>query len=142
MPTSKTNYRATRKNVLVVPAKFCKVCGTKLEGRRDKKYCNQSCKNQYHYEMRSLHHNEISAEMGFLLRNRTILHEILDQQASMKKKVSRDLLHFMGFRFECHTGTHVNHQGKMYRYVFDYSWMPFSDKEVLILRRNSKLSEG
>ena len=134
LPISNSSLR--RPKPTLNPARFCKVCGTKLEGRRDKKYCNQSCKNQYHYDMRALHRTEVSADLGFLFRNRTILHEILDQENSKKKKVPRSLLQFMGFRFPCYTGSHMNKQGKTYYFIFDYSWMAFSDKEVLILKRD------
>lgn len=127
--------KSIRPKPTINPARFCKVCGNQLKGRRDKKYCDQICKNQYHADMRALHRTEVSADLSFLFRNRTILHEILDQEGSNKKKIPRSVLQFMGFKFNNYTGAHVNKQGKTYHFVFDYSWMAFSDKEVLILKR-------
>ena len=120
---------------MITPARYCKVCGKLLEGRRDKKYCNLVCKNQYAADMRALHRDEVRIEMKFLLRNRTILKELLDQESLKKKKIKRTALEQLGFRFENFTGTYTNKQNKLYHYIFDYSWMEFSDKEVLILKR-------
>lgn len=117
------------------PARFCKVCGKPLQGRIDKKYCDINCKNQYHIDMRSLHLDEVNMEMKFLLRNRTILHELLDQKGVKKRKIKRYALQRKGFRFQNYTGNYLNKQGKTYHYVFDYSFMNFSDQEVLIIKR-------
>lgn len=121
---------------MITPARFCKVCGLKLEGRRDKRYCDLTCKNQYAADMRATHRNEVNIEMKFLLRNRTILKEMLDQEGKSKRKVMRSILQQAGFRFDNFTGSYRNNQNKVYQYVFDYSWMEFSDKEILILKRS------
>ena len=120
---------------MIAPAKYCKVCGTPLKGRRDKKYCNIQCKNQYHLDLKSMHRSEIETDISFLLRNRTVLHELLDQDGHKKRKVKRSILQRMGFRFHNYTGTFLNSRNKMYHYVFDYSWVPFSDQDVLIIKQ-------
>jgi len=120
---------------MITPARYCKVCGKPLQGRRDKKYCNLVCKNQYAADMCALHRNEVQIEMKFLLRNRTILKELLDQESFNKRKIKRTSLEQMGIRSENLTGTYTNKQNKLYHYIFDNFWMEFSDKEVLILKR-------
>lgn len=82
--------------------------------------------------------NDVGVDMQMLLRNRTILHELLDQRAEKKIKVKRAILHKMGYKFELYTGSYTNRQQKTYYYIFDYSWMAFSDQEILILKRDTK----
>lgn len=120
----------------IIPAQFCKVCGSELHGRRDKKYCNLACKNEYQRRMKLQNVNEVAEDVNILFRNRTILKELLDQEGHTQLKVRRQILQKMGFQFQNFTGTYINKHGKTYHYIFDYSWMAFSEKEVLILKRN------
>lgn len=52
-----------------------------------------------------------------------------------QKKVDRDHLAKKNFRFEYMTGFYENAQGKRYHLVYDFAWMEFKTKEVLIVRR-------
>lgn len=120
---------------MITPAQYCKVCGLQLSGRRDKKYCNPSCKNTYHYLMRQTHYNEISEEINFLLRNRTILKEVLDQENSHQKMVRKAMLQRMGFQFGNYTGsTQLKNSHRLF-YVFDYSWIKYSNNDILLQKR-------
>jgi hypothetical protein len=73
---------------------------------------------------------------GYLHRNREIL-ALLTGDAD-KVDVDRLLLNRTGFKYEYHTGTYLNKEGKMYRIVYDYAWMEFSDQKVLIIRKKYK----
>lgn len=74
-----------------------------------------------------------------LHRNRSILLELMGKNSG-QKKIPRIELDRKKFNYDYLTGFHVNKQGKTYHHVYDFSWMIFSDSEVLIVRhkRNYK----
>jgi len=112
----------------------CKVCKKKIIGRSDKMFCSIKCKNYYHTNLRRVTKNAVKEIDIILHRNRSILLEILGKRR-LKIKVNRIVLEKKKFRFKYHTHLHINKHNKTFYYVYDFSWMEFSDDEVLIKRR-------
>lgn len=94
-----------------------------------------TCKNRYHRKMRRAQATVRQTIDNFLHRNHTILYELMLEHNAKKIKISRVKLQKAGFRFSNYTGSYLNRQGKTYYHVYDYSWMAFSDNQVLIVRR-------
>ena len=69
-----------------------------------------------------------------LHRNRSILLELMGKN-SKQKKMPKINLDKKRFNYTYVTAYHVNNQGKMINHVYDFSWMIFSDEEVLIRRK-------
>jgi hypothetical protein len=115
----------------------CKVCDTPFRGRSDKIYCSVACKNVYHVDLRKKTAKVIRQTDTILHRNRSILFEVIGDNA-VQRKVPRRLLDKMKFNFNYITGYYLNSKGKTYHYVYDFSWMIFSDQEVLIVRRKNE----
>ena len=115
----------------------CKICKKRLSGRSNKIFCSQRCKNHYHHNLRRVT-RDASYDIDIMLhRNRSILLELMGKNA-VQKKVNRRSLERKKFNFKYLTHYHVNKQGKMYSYVYDFAWMDFSDDEILIVRRKKK----
>jgi len=57
---------------------------------------------------------------------------------SKKEMFDRTVLTRAKFRWEFMTGVYWNKEGKMYRIVYDYAWMDFTDQQVLVVRKTSK----
>ncbi len=112
--------------------KTCRQCGQEMRGRADKKICSTDCKNRYHIETRRHTRDAVGEIDGYLHRNREILALLMGN--AIKVEIDRLVLSRTGFRYEYHTGTYLNKEGKMYRLVYDYAWMDFSDQRVLIVR--------
>jgi hypothetical protein len=114
----------------------CKICNKNLEGRADKLFCSLECKNYYHVNLRSLNaqSEEVVKIDRILHRNRTILLEVLGKN-KQQRKINRVILDHKNFKFDYHTRTYVNSKGKTYSYIYDVGWMPFSDREVLVIRK-------
>ncbi len=111
----------------------CKMCPNIITGRRDKIFCCVRCKSDYHEKLNKVSF-EASARIDKILhRNRSILLEMMGKNGT-QKKVSRAILDSKKFHFGYITHIHVNSQNKMVHYVYDFSWMIFSDQEVLIKR--------
>lgn len=115
--------------------KSCKICKSKLQGRRDKIFCSITCKNYYHVNLRRVTRIEAQTISRILHRNRSILLEVMGKNKS-RKKVSRQLLDKKKFNFKYHTHLHVNSKKKTFYYIYDFAYMEFSDDEVLITRKS------
>lgn len=115
--------------------RLCRLCEKRIVGRTDKIFCSNTCKANYHIKL-----NKVTAEATeridkILHRNRSILLEILGKNGT-QKKVSKAILDNKNFHFDYITHYHVNAQNKTVHYVYDFSYLIFSDQEVLIKRIN------
>lgn len=114
--------------------KFCKICQATIKGRSDKLFCSITCKNYYHTRLRQVTHIATKNVDKILHRNRSILLEIMGKHKT-QIKLPIMVLEKKKFNFNYITRYYVNSRGKTYNYVYDFSWMIFSDNEVLIVRR-------
>ncbi len=109
------------------------MCNEAISGRRDKIFCCTRCKSDYHEKLSKVT-QEASAKIDKILhRNRSILLEIMGK-ACKQKKLDRKILDTKKFNWTYITHYHINAQNKTVHYVYDFSWMIFSDQEVLIKR--------
>lgn len=115
--------------------KLCKICKIEVKGRADKTFCSAKCKSIYHNKLRKVTDVATAKTDLILHRNRSILLEIMGKN-SKQKKVPIETLVRKNFKFDYCTGIYENKKGKLYRIVYDFSWMKFSDGEVLIVRRS------
>lgn len=114
----------------------CKMCRGDIKGRSDKIFCSIGCKNEYHIKLIQVTRKETLSTDVILHRNRSILLEVMGKNLK-QKKVDRYLLDKKKFNFNYVTGYYLNSKNKMYNYVYDFSWMIFSDREILIIRRGT-----
>jgi hypothetical protein len=111
--------------------RLCRLCKQPVTGRGDKIFCSATCKANYHIKL-----NKVTTEASeridkILHRNRSILLEIMGINTT-QKKVPRALLDSKKFHFGYITHYHINAQNKMIHHVYDFSWMHYSDQEILI----------
>jgi predicted nucleic acid-binding Zn ribbon protein len=111
----------------------CKQCGKTLHGRTDKKFCSLACKNAYNVSQRKATRTEVREVDACLHRNWEILATLMGD--SKKEMFDRAILSRARFKWEFMTGIYFNKVGKMYRIIYDYAWMDFSDQQVLVVRK-------
>lgn len=113
----------------------CKMCPNPITGRRDKVFCSVRCKSDYHEKLTKV--TSIATEKidKILHRNRSILLELMGKNG-VQKKIPKLELDQKKFNWTYITHYHINSQGKMVHFIYDFSWMTFSDQEVLIRRKN------
>ena len=109
----------------------CKLCKSNFIGRTGKVFCSVKCKSEYSYKLKLATSIATGRIDKILHRNRSILLEILGKKRS-NMKIDRAVLDKKKFHFNYITHNHINNQGKVVNYVYDFSWMIFSDQEVLI----------
>ena len=111
----------------------CKMCKRELKGRSDKVFCSVKCKSDYAYSLRSVTEIATASIDKILHRNRSILLEVFGKN-KVQMRIKREILDAKKFNFNYITNYHINNQGKTVSYVYDFSWMIFSDQEILIKR--------
>lgn len=116
----------------------CRLCRSKLVGRSDKIFCSTTCKSYYHRKLAEVTRDAAHDIVKILYRNRSILLEIMGKKTKTKK-VTRMLLDQQKFNYQYVTQYHLNSRQKMVNYVFDFSWMIFSDQEILIKRLDANV---
>jgi hypothetical protein len=117
--------------------RICKLCKSGLSGRSDKIFCSLKCKSDYAYKLRKVTELATTAIDKILHRNRSILLEVFGKN-KVQMRIKREILDAKKFNFNYITNYHINNQGKTVSYVYDFSWMIFSDQEILIkcVRKN------
>lgn len=113
--------------------KKCLLCKKIVKGRSDKKFCSVACKSNYHSKLRSVNETVTAKIDKILHRNRAILLEILGKSGRTKKVLKLEL-DKKNFNYSYITGMHINKETKQVFHIYDFSYLLFSDQEVLIYR--------
>jgi hypothetical protein len=111
----------------------CKLCKASFVGRSDKIFCSANCKAIYHVKLQKVTNSATAFIDKILHRNRSTLLEIMGK-TTLSKKVDKKILDTKKFNWTYITHYHINNQGKTVHYVYDFSYIIFSDQEVLIKR--------
>lgn len=102
-------------------SRHCLCCGTELDGRADKKFCNTYCRSQYHYQQSKKEepdiYNHIKQQLN---QNRKILAKY---NKAGKAYVRESLLRKEGFNPKVFTHYWRNQDKKLYLFVFEYGFM-------------------
>ncbi len=115
---------------------YCVDCGTPLNGRSDKRFCDDYCRNHYNNKMKSGSNNLIRNINNALKKNRNILAGILNEEEDTAK-VSREKLLGSGFLFKYGTHSYTNKKGNVYIYCYDYGYLKLEQDIILVVRLKS-----
>lgn len=112
--------------------KACQECGERFQGRSDKKFCGDQCRNTFNNRC-SQEANSIMRSVNCILRkNRKILEELLPGQTAT---VSKKKLYEKGFNFEFTTSLLTTREGNQYRFCYEYGYL-FLQDEILELTKS------
>ena len=109
----------------------CAFCGRELRGRVDKKFCDDSCRNNYGYQHNKFSNITISRVNKSLLHNRNVLRSIVK---SGKKVVKKQSLVDKNFDFNVITGIYKTYKDQEYKMLYDYAYKCINDEDVMILK--------
>ena len=115
--------------------KSCLVCNKKLEGRRDKKFCDPYCKSAYHYKLSQEQEPKFYDKVNNQLKlNRKILKEY---NKAGKAIVRAEIILELGFNPNFFTHYWKNNKGDVYLFVYEYGFLQkkenVREKYILIL---------
>lgn len=115
----------------VVEKKKCLFCGREINGRIDKKYCDDICRNNYNYQRNKPNDTIIKEVNKSLACNRKILHLFCRNE---KTVVKRQLLVDNNFDFSLMTGIYKTKKCQEYRLLYDYAYKNIDDDHVLVIK--------
>lgn len=116
--------------------KLCQDCGKPISGRRDKKFCDDQCRNNFYNRTISETSEEFKAINLILKKNRRILQDLIP--ADGKGKVSAKTLNEKGFNQTYITHTYTTQAGAVYRYCYEYGYLPLEGDYFLIVKREKR----
>lgn len=118
----------------MIPEKrFCLHCEKPIQGRPDKKFCDDSCRNTYNNQQNASDVNLIRNINNALKKNRNILGTIIPENEALAK-TTRDKLVRAGFNFRFFTHTYQNKKGNNYHYCYDYGYLELDGDWILVVK--------
>lgn len=114
----------------------CLECERPVSGRRDKKFCDDQCRNNYYNRTNADVSDEFKSINLILKKNRRILEELLPPEG--KIKVSGKTLSDRGFNPTYITHTYTTQNGSVYRYCYEFGYLGLEGDFFLIVKREGK----
>lgn len=101
--------------------RLCLNCETELRGRMDKKYCNDYCKSNHHYEKNKSKENTLFKKIDEQLKlNRRLLR---DFNRAGKSTVRVGKITEAGFNPKYFTHYWKNQKGDVYLFCFEFGFL-------------------
>ncbi len=108
----------------------CLYCGTLLNGRTDKKFCDDGCRNTYNNSVR-LNDEKYLSQINYILRkNWKILKQFYKSRYNTVEVIS---LVCEGFAFEYHTHGRIC-DGKAYFFCYEIGYSFLNADKVEVIR--------
>lgn len=117
--------------------RLCLDCGEKLKGRSDKKFCSDSCRNNYNNRMNRDVNSFVRNVHSVLRKNRKILAELYD---TGKKRIHIDALIVTGYNFNFITQLVEPEAGKASRFCFEYGYRELDDNYIELVKNTTLTS--
>lgn len=114
-------------------ARSCLECGDPIQGRSDKKFCSDYCRNSFNNKVNKDGKNLIRNTNNRLRKNYRILSEL---NPNGKTKVMRHTLNGHNFDFNLFTSTYTTKAGKVYYYVYDQGHLELGNDIYLLIKRD------
>ena len=115
----------------------CQACGKTIRGRSDKKFCDDSCRNNFNNQLKAPENNFIRNINNRLRKNRRIMQQLLPAHEKLGR-VNKDRLVQMGYQLSYFTHTFSNQKGDVYYFCYDYGLMPLENNWFLLVRQHDK----
>ena len=110
----------------------CIECAIEIEGRVDKRFCSDYCRNAYNNNLNRDANKYIRNINNTLRRNRKILEGCCPNG---KGKVHKDELLFERFNFDYYTNVYKTKAGLTYFFCYDYGYLSLDDEKFAIVKR-------
>lgn len=110
--------------------KVCLECQEPINGRADKKYCDDVCRNAYNNRKRSEVNNHMRNINRRLAANRKIL-ETLNPHG--KSKTTRQEMILRGFDFNFFTSIYETKKGGRYYFVYEQGYIELPDHTLALV---------
>jgi predicted nucleic acid-binding Zn ribbon protein len=114
--------------------KKCEECNEEFEGRIDKKFCSDQCRNTYNNRQNKDTNNTVRNINYILRKNRRILEEL---NPHGKSRTTASKMEAKGFNFSYFTSEYITKNGAVYRYVYDQGYLKLDDNNyALVIKKD------
>jgi transcriptional accessory protein Tex/SPT6 len=117
--------------------KLCLSCQKPVQGRADKKFCDDYCRNNYNNLLNSEINVFVKNVNNILKKNRKTLEELLPEGTEMTK-TTRDRLLQKGYNFQYHTHNYTNKKGDTYTFCYEFGYLELDNNWFLIVKRKGE----
>ncbi|THU32478.1 hypothetical protein FAM09_27175 [Niastella caeni] len=118
--------------------KNCLACEKPIKGRTDKKFCDDSCRNNYNNRLNSDATVLVRNINNILRKNRRILEELLSALEKKVLVIDKQKLVEKGYQFEYFTEHYTTKESEQYYYCYDYAYRPLQDEKLLVVKDTRK----
>jgi len=108
----------------------CVICNSQLVGRSDKRFCDITCKNKYHSEVRKSMKTIQSETLKILTKNFVILSGVMGESKNAAI-IDKLALERLGFKFD-YVSDAKNKSGSIHFGLFHFTYQFIHNKRVLI----------
>lgn len=115
--------------------KTCIECGESFNGRSDKKFCSDMCRNAFNNKLNSDSNNYVRNINHILRKNRRILEDLIPEETA---KVSKQKLMDKGFNFNYYTNTTTTKTGNQYLFCYEYGYLAIEGNYYLLVKRKEQ----
>ena len=119
-------------------AKNCLACDRPIKGRADKKFCDDSCRNNYNNKTNSYSSPLMRNINNVLRRNRRILEVLLAPYEKKVLVIERQKLVDKGFKFQYVTEFYHSEKKEYYYYCYEYGYRAIDQDKVLAVKDTRK----
>jgi len=117
--------------------KNCLACDRPINGRVDKKFCSDPCRNSYNNRLNSDASPIIRSINNILRRNRRILFELLNG-SDKPVLVDKERLIDQGFHFGYFTEQFRNEHNEVYYYCYDYGYRMLEAEKYMAVKNKKR----
>lgn len=118
--------------------KQCLECQKNMNGRSDKKFCDDGCRNTFNNRLNSEVNKYVKNINSVLKKNRTIIQRLIPDTG--KISVSEKTLKVLGFNFEYYTNEYETKKGSKYRFCYEYGYLVIEDGIYMLVKKQQALS--
>lgn len=118
--------------------RYCNYCDHVIKGRSDKKFCNDFCRNSYHFEHNRNASKSINEVNRILVRNRKILQSFIPLNKG-KIEIQKDSLLFRGFNFMYFTHE-IAINGILYHFCYEFGYRKLAKGSIEIIVQKSLIT--
>jgi hypothetical protein len=119
-------------------SKACPECGDSVQGRIDKKFCSDMCRNSHNNRIkgsRSIYYRDVNSS---LRKNYRILEELIPEETA---KASKAKMLQKGFNFSYYTNVYTTRKGANYYYCYEYGYLPIDNDYYFLVKKKELLEQ-
>lgn len=113
--------------------RICPVCNIEFDGRIDKKFCCDQCRNTFNNK-NYLEAANFTRQINKILKNnRKILFDLYGKNST--RKIQKEKFISSGFNFDYLTNIFKTKTGKIYFFCYDLGYIFHEDNQISIVER-------